>query len=443
MKKLIKSALKKLCAQANIVYDKNLYNKLFRLYSTTDNSDLKNKLSYILKNINLAYKINRPMCQDTGVVIVFFKIGVNAPAAGINFNKIADEAVKEAYEENFFRKSIVKNALSDRTNTTTNAPAEVYIEFEDSDEIKIDVLIKGAGSENMSALKMFPPSAEKTDIFKFINEVVTKAGEKACPPVVVGVGIGGTMDGAALLSKKSFFEANEPDFCREFLEYAKNENILDIKVCSAASHIASLPVAVSINCHCTRHASCVIKNSSIIFNNNVPEFREAESKNFAKEIFTDDIETLKNLSAGDEILLTGEILTARDAAHKRLYQLMCSKEALPFELKNKIIFYAGPCPAKDGEISGPTGPTTAYRMDKYCDAFYSAGVIATIGKGERSEEAISAIKKYNGKYFTAIGGISCLLAQCVKSSRVIAFDDLGAEAVRKLYVEKFPIKVTY
>ena len=142
-------------------------------------------------------------------------------------------------------------------------------------------------------------------------------------------------------------------------------------------------------------------------------------------------------------MLTGEILTARDAAHKRLYQLMCSKEALPFELKNKIIFYAGPCPAKDGEISGPTGPTTAYRMDKYCDAFYSAGVIATIGKGERSEEAISAIKKYNGKYFTAIGGISCLLAQCVKSSRVIAFDDLGAEAVRKLYVEKFPIKVTY
>ena len=441
MENLIKTALKKLCKNANIIYDKNLYDRLIRLKASTKSQSLKNKISYILKNINLAFEIERPMCQDTGSVIVFFKIGTNSNYAGINFNALANSAVKEAYEENYFRKSIVENSLSKRTNTNTNTPCEVYIEFEDSDEIKIDVLVKGAGSENMSAVKMFPPSAAQSEIFDFINGVINTAGEKACPPVVAGVGIGGTLDGAVLLSKKAFFDCNEPEFCKEFLDYAKNENILDVRTCSSFSHIASLPVAVSLNCHCTRHASCVIKKDEVVYDSEPPVFKHIELKNHAKEVFAADIETVRNLKPGEEILLTGEILTARDAAHKRLSQMMKNAQQLPFELKDKIIFYAGPCPAKENEISGPTGPTTAYRMDKYCEDFYSSGVLATIGKGERSKEAEYAIKKYKGKYFTAIGGISCVLAQCVKSSRTVAFEDLGTEAVRCLYVEKLPVTV--
>ena len=443
MENLIKEAVKNLCFNANIIYGKNLYNTLFSRFTETKDRSLKNKLRYILKNVKLAYDSKRPMCQDTGNVIVFIKIGTKLQVSGLNFNKIINEGVKEAYCENFFRKSIVKNALTDRNNTETNTPAPVYIEFDDTDEIKIDLLVKGAGAENMSMLKMFPPSAEKNDILNFIKETVDKAGEKACPPLVLGIGIGGTADGAMVLSKKAFFKQNEPGFSQEIIKFLNSDKILDVKVKSDSAHMASLPVGISVNCHCTRHAGCVIKNNTIFFDSETPAFQPIHpaSSETAREILTSDYAAVKSLKPGDEILLTGEIYTARDAAHKRLAAMIKNHEKLPFELNGKIIFYAGPCPEKDGEISGPTGPTTAYRMDKYCESFYSSGLLGTIGKGERTEEAAAAIKKYNGRYFSAYGGISCLLAQCIKTSEIIAFEDLGAEAVRRQYVEKLPVRV--
>lgn len=440
MKEIIRTTVVQLCKNANILYNYDLYEKLKSLFQNTKNNELKNKISYILENIKLAYETERPMCQDTGSVIVFLKVGTRLPV--VNYNRVVNEAVKTAYIENYFRKSIVKNSLSNRENTSTNAPAQVYVEFDDSDEIKIDLMVKGAGSENMSSVKMFSPSASKEDIFEFIKEAVYIAGEKACPPVVLGVGIGGTMDGACILSKKAFFEQNESEFARDFMQYAHNEKILDVRVLSSASHIASLPVAVTVGCHCTRHSSCVIKNQEIVYINNKPEFEDFKIDYKAEEVFSDDIVKIKSLKPGENILLTGEIYTARDAAHKMLADLIESGQKLPIELKDKIIFYAGPCPEKPGEISGPIGPTTSYRMDKYAEMFYSHGLLASVGKGERSSEAQSIINKYGGKYFTAVGGISCLLAKCVKSSQIVAFDELGTEAVRRLYVKKFPITVS-
>ena len=441
MENLLKNAIKDLCLKANTEYNSGLYKKITELYQNTKSPEYRKKTGYILNNIKLAYDTKRPLCQDTGTVIVFLTIGTRSITECLNFTKIINDAVALAYKENFFRKSVVKNALSDRTNTENNTPVIIYTDFDDTEEIKVDVLIKGAGSENMSAVKMFPPSVEKIEIFNFIKETIEKAGERACPPVVAGIGFAGTIDAAAAASKRAFFESNEQEFCKEFLDFVKDENILDIRTYSASSHIASLAAAISLSCHCTRHASCIIKNGKVYYKNEPVLYHGADIQNNAKEVFADDITALGNLAIGEEILLTGEILTARDAAHKRFKENLESGKELPFEIKDRIIFYAGPCPAKTEEITGPTGPTTAYRMDKYCELMHSHGLLGSIGKGERTQEGIAAIKKYNGRYFTAAGGISCVLAQCVKSSEIIAFEDLGTEAVRKIYVEKLPLRV--
>ena len=198
-----------------------------------------------------------------------------------------------------------------------------------------------------------------------------------------------------------------------------------------------MPVSITINCHSDRTSTCTIKNGEITYEHQTPYFINFEDSEETKEVFANDIETIKALRQGEEILLTGEIYVARDMAHKR----MVEADVLPIDIKDKIIFYAGPCPNKPNEAIGSVGPTTASRMDKYSVELYNKGLLATIGKGSRNEDVKTAIKQNNAKYFTVIGGVAALLSDKVKNSEIIAYEDLGAEALYKLYVEKFPIKV--
>ena len=448
--KIIEEAIYSLCITANTQYSPILYKNIYTKYKDTKDKEYKIKLLNILKNAQLAEEIHRPLCQDTGQVLVFLKIGQDTHITGGDLTKAINSAVKKAYKKNFYRKSVVKNALFNRENTKTNTPVIIYTEIVSGESIEINLLIKGAGSENYSITKMLKPTAQKNEIFELIKDTILSAGEKACPPMVIGVGIGGTMDSAAIMSKKAFFEEKntkeEKILIKEINNYLANYNnlILDIKLQTSQTHIACMPVAITINCHSTRHANCKIKDNNIIYTQKkLPKIKITKETISYKEIKTDEIEKIKNLKNGENILLTGYIYTARDAAHKRIEEYYKKREKFPFDIKNKIIFYAGPCPAAKNEIIGPIGPTTSTRMDKFCNLLYSNGLLATIGKGERTNDALKVIEKNKGKYFVAEGGIACLLAKCVKSSEIIAFEDLGTEAVRKLYVEKFPIKVKY
>lgn len=436
----LKEAVYNLCIQANTTIDECLYKKIFKQYEKTGSK----KLGYILKNVELAYKNSRPLCQDTGQVILFVKIGQNVNLCGEQISQALNSAVEKAYEENYYRKSVVKNAVFNRNNTKTNTPAIIYYEYYSGEEIEINLLVKGAGSENYGALKMFNPADTKEDIFSFIKDAVDKAGERACPPLILGIGAGGTSDLACMLSKKAFFTPmteEETEFKNELLKYLNNTDIIDAKVLTSSTHIASMPVALTINCHCMRHSGCIINKNGITYTKTDYQPDSLEILDSGIRIHTSETEKIQNLKSGDELLLSGEIYTARDAAHARIAQLIKENKPFPISLKDKIIFYAGPCPAAPNEVIGPVGPTTSARMDNYTELMLNQGVIAMIGKGERSSKTKELLKRHKAKYFTAYGGIACVLSNCVTSSQISAFEELGAEAIYKLQVKDFPLKV--
>ena len=276
---------------------------------------------------------------------------------------------------------------------------------------------------------MFNPTIEFEEILDFARQCAVNAGENACPPMCIGIGAGGCAETAAILAKKALFDGVTLD--------VKMPNTFETKILTAPTHIASLPVCINLSCHSLRHSKCKIQNGKILYQKEVKIYGDIETKTSAKEINTSDIETLNTLQNGDEILLSGVIFTARDAAHKRLSEIIEANEILPFDLNNKILFYAGPCPAKEGEVIGPIGPTTSKRMDKFAPLLYDRGVIATIGKGDRT------IKGLNKLYFKAQGGIACVLQKCVKKCEPVCFEDLGAEAIYRLEIEKMPLKTVW
>ena len=428
-KKIFKPVIKTLLKKANTVLDKSVFKCLSNI------SDEYKKL-LIIENCRLAKESSRPLCQDTGQVMVFLKLPFGF-SFDFDFKKVINEVVEEVYTEEFYRKSVVKNALFDRINTKTNTPAIIYTDFEDRKSVKIDVLIKGGGAENMSFIEMFNPTTSEDEIISVISQKISERALNACPPLFIGIGIGGTMDYASILSKKALFEGEENKFC----ERVKNTNnmIASVKVISTSTHIASLPAAVTINCHSNRHASCNIYENEVVYNYEQYEIPKIniDFSEYKKITNSKNNQTLK----GDKILFTGTLYTMRDAAHKRICEMIENEEHLPFDIKNSVIFYAGPAPKKDGEAIGPIGPTTSKRMDKYAPILYDLGCFATIGKGSRSNEVIEACKRNNAHYFTAQGGIACLLQKCFKKAELIAFEDLGTEAIYKLEAENLPLFV--
>lgn len=452
---VIEKAVYNLCVEANTTLSDDVFTKILGAYNSEENLDAKQALGLILQNAKMAYEKKMPLCQDTGQVLVFIKGGKCLPA---NINQIINNVVAKAYEENFYRKSVVKNAFFDRTNTKTNTPCIIYTEITDSDDIEIELLLKGGGSENVCTTQMLSPTASEDEIVEFVTSVVKKAGSKACPPYFIGIGIGGTMEYAGLLSKKALLldkniDTNHKSFAQKIKTAVNNLHIgaaglggastaLDVKVLTDFTHIACMPVAITINCHSTRHAKCVIKENKVLYypQNKVRNY-QVEIQDFSDfiKINTSDISKLKSLKEGQKVLLSGEIYTARDMAHKRLEQMLENGEKLPFDLKNKFIFYAGPCPCRKNCVIGSIGPTTAARMDKFAKNFYENGILSTIGKGERSDDAKKAIKQNNGLYFKAFGGIACLLADKFIKKDIVAFEDLGTEAIYRFEVEDLPL----
>lgn len=453
------NAIKKLVVIANTHLPKDEYNKLYKLYHSETNNNSKKILTQILENAKLAYDESRPLCQDTGFVTVFLKLGQNVNITGDNLHNVINNAVEEAYKEFFYRKSIVNDPVFKRDNTKTNTPVLTHIELTSHDEIEIILSIKGGGCENISASRMLKPADRTTGIKDFVVQTIKEADSKPCPPIKVGIGIGSNFEGAAILSKKALLlnginpNKDYQKLEKELLESINNLKIgamgegglstcFDVKIIDAPCHIASLPVCVSISCHSSRHAKVRISADGIRFDDEEYCFEKLQNENNEFiNVNTSDVERIKSLNSGDFIKLSGKIFTARDAAHEKLEELIKHNKQLPFDINNAIIFYAGPCPKNEKEIIGPIGPTTSVRMDKYTKLFYGSGVLATIGKGQRSEFAINEIKKNNGKYFTATGGVASLLKRHVKKAEVIAFDDLGPEAVYELEVENLPLKV--
>lgn len=418
---IIYKVIYNLIEQANTNLPKAVYEKLSNFEC--------NYRDKILKNAHLAQNTKRPLCQDTGQVIVFIEAGQDVILQGEYLEDTINRAVRDCYKDKCYRKSTVCDAIFDRTNKSDNTPALIHFRLVKGDEISILVGIKGGGAENMTSLKMFNPTANYAEILDFVKEQVISAGENACPPMSVGIGAGGCAETAAYLAKYALF-------CGKNVEI-DIPNVFETRIMTAPTHIACLPVCVNISCHSLRYASAKIKNGEIIYTKEFQKYDDVKTGQNARQIRTDDLSALKNLKNGEEILLSGTIFTARDAAHQRLAEMIDNDCILPVNLKDKIIFYAGPCPASKGEIIGPVGPTTSKRMDKFAPRLYEYGVIATIGKGDRT------INGLNKLYFKATGGIACVLQQCVKSSRIAAFEDLGAEAIYELEVEKLPLKTVW
>ena len=440
----IYEAIYSACYDANIYLSSDVYEKLNNIYNL--GIDEKSKLSQILKNVYIANVDKRPLCQDTGQVVVFVEIGQNIHVVGDLLNDVINKAVEDCYKENFFRKSIVLDAFFNRKNSKTNTPVIIYTNIVKENHIKFDILIKGGGAENMSKTIMLTPSATKNELFDFVKDVVVSSKTNACPPLFLGVGIGGTLDYASVLSKKAFFKDSEDDFEKELVQYI-NENsdtkVAGLKILSSSTHIACMPVCVTINCHSTRHSSVVIDGNSNIkkLTKYANPFFISDELIEVPELNTCDVEKIRTLKKGDEIYLSGEIYTARDMAHKKIFEMLENGEALPIEIKDKIIFYAGPCPKNNSEVIGPIGPTTSKRMDKFASKLYDMGLLATIGKGERSDDVLASIKRNNSVYFSVTGGVASLLKNCIKSAEIVAFDEFGAEAIYRLVVDKLPLKV--
>lgn len=418
---IIYNAVYDLIEKANTNLPEDVYNKLSNF-----KCDYKDK---ILKNAYLAQSKKRPLCQDTGQVLVYLEIGQDVALEGEYVETVINRAIADCYKENFFRKSTVKDALYDRTNNGDNTPGLIHTHIVEGDEISILVGIKGGGAENMTQLKMFNPTAEYSEILDFAKKCALEAGENACPPMCIGIGAGGCAETAAFLAKKALFFGKTIEF--------DIENVFETRILTAPTHIACLPVCINISCHSLRSASAKIINGKIVAASGVRKYNDVETSSNAREIRTDNLSALQNLKNGEEILLSGKILTARDAAHKRISEMIDRGEVLPLSLENKIIFYAGPCPATNGEIIGPVGPTTSKRMDKFAPLLYKKGVLATIGKGDRTINGINKL------YFKAIGGIACVLQACIKDCTPICFEDLGTEGIYELTVEKLPLKTVW
>lgn len=456
--KLIKKAIYELCVQANTLLCDSVFKKIVDAYRHETGKNSKHALKLILQNAKMSFLTKKPLCQDTGQVLIFLKIGEELTIK--NLHKIINDAVKKAYKENFYRKSMVKNALFERINTDTNTPAIIYTEFCKGKSIEIELLIKGAGAENASASKMLSPTATENEIIDFVLDTVKSAGAKACPPYFIGIGIGGTMEYSGILSKKALLLDENIDENHQKLADRIHKKInelkigtmgfgglttaLDVKILTNATHIASMPVTISMNCHSLRHSKCKIKNGIIkFFPQKLIKNYKCQTSDFKDylRINTGETGKIRGLKAGQKVLLSGELYTARDMAHKRFSEFIQKGRKLPIDLKDKIIFYTGPCPAPDSEIIGSIGPTTSTRMDKYMPELSKIKFLAAIGKGERSEETVRLMAKNKIINFSAIGGIACLLSEKTFKKEVVAFKDLGAEAVYKIEVRDFPVFV--
>ena len=443
-------------------------------YELEESPAAKDAIKQILVNSRMCAEGHRPICQDTGIVTVFVKVGMNVQwEATMSLADMINEGVRRAYThpDNTLRASIVNDPYFERKNTRDNTPAVIHMEVVPGNLLEIALAAKGGGSENKSKLAMLNPSDSIAD---WLVKTVPTMGAGWCPPGMLGIGIGGTAEKAMVLAKESLFEtidihevrARGPQNKLEALRLEIMDKVnalgigaqglgglttvLDVKIKTYPTHAASLPVAVIPNCAATRHAHFVLDGSGPA-KLDPPDLDLWPKLTFqaSADATRVNLDTLTPAEVaawtpGQRLLLNGRMLTGRDAAHKRLQTLIESGQPLPpgLDFTNRVIYYVGPVdPVKD-EAVGPAGPTTATRMDKFTELMLGkTGLIAMIGKSERGPEAIKVIKKYQRAYLMAVGGAAYLVSKAIKSSRVVAFPDLGMEAIYEFEVKDMPVTV--
>ena len=443
-------------------------------YQKEQSSAAKDAMAQILINSRMCAEGHRPICQDTGIVTVFLKIGMAVRwAADLSVTDMVNEGVRRAYSypDNVLRASILKDPAGKRINTGDNTPAVVHMEMVLGDTVEVNIAAKGGGSEAKAKFIMLNPSDSIAD---WVLKTVPTMGAGWCPPGILGIGIGGTAEKAMLLAKEACMEsidiqdliARGPNNALEELRLELYENVnalgigaqglgglttvLDIKIKDYPTHAANKPVAMIPNCAATRHVHFVLDGSG------VAEFKPPRLEDWpnitwdagasARRVNLDKVTPAEvaTWKTGETLLLSGTLLTGRDAAHKRLVDMIARGDSLPdnIDFTNKFIYYVGPVDPVRDEVVGPAGPTTATRMDKFTETMLAhTGLLGMIGKAERGQIAIDAIKKHQAVYLMAVGGAAYLVSKAIRKSRIVAFADLGMEAIHEFVVEDMPVTV--
>ncbi len=450
---------------------------LARAYEREQGPAARDAIAQILTNSKMSATGHRPICQDTGIVNVFLKLGMNVRLKGFtgSLDDAINEGVRRAYNhpDNTLRASVVDDPLFARKNTKDNTPAVIFTELVPGDTLEVTVAAKGGGSENKSKLAMLNPGDSVVD---WVLKTVPTMGAGWCPPGMLGIGIGGTAEKAVLMAKESLMEdldmhellarssagaaLTQTEALR--LELYEKVNalgigaqglgglttVLDIKIKMYPTHAASKPVAMIPNCAATRHAHFTLDGSGPVYLDppSLDLWPKVEWAPDAASLRV-DLNTLTpaqvaSWKPGDRLLLNGKMLTGRDAAHKRIQDMLARGEALPVDFKNRVIYYVGPVDPIAGEAVGPAGPTTATRMDGFTEMMLAqTGLIAMVGKAERGPVAIEAIKKHRSAYLMAVGGAAYLVSKAVKHAKVVGFADLGMEAIYEFDVVDMPVTV--
>jgi fumarate hydratase, class I len=443
-------------------------------YLREENKAAKDAIGQILINSRMAAIGHRPICQDTGIVTAFVKIGMQCRLdTDITVQEMVDEGVRRAYKNplNPLRLSVVTSPAGDRKNTRDNTPAVVYTELVPGDGLEVFIAAKGGGSENKTKSVMLNPS---DSIVEWVKRTVPLMGAGWCPPGILGIGIGGTVDKAMMLAKESLMEPvdmpellkrgpeNKIEELRIEIYQAVNSlgigaqglggltTVLDVRIRDYPTHAASLPVAMIPNCAATRHIHFKLDGSgpAVLTPPRIEDWPEIalEAGADVKRVFIDSL-TRKDIAqwkTGETLLLNGKILTGRDAAHRRIQDLYAKGQPLPegVDFKGRFIYYVGPVDPVGDEVVGPAGPTTSTRMDKYTDMMLEqAGLLGMIGKSERGDATIASIKQHGAVYLMAVGGAAYLVSKAIKKSRTVAFADLGMEAIYEFEVEDMPVTV--
>ena len=444
---------------------------LGQAYEAEQGPGAKDAIAQILTNSRLCAEGHRPICQDTGIVNVFVKWGQDCRLeSSRSLQEVADEGVRRAYThpDNKLRASILADPAFTRRNTRDNTPCVLSVEMVPGRTVSIDVAAKGGGSENKSKFKMMNPSDNVVD---WVLEMIPQMGAGWCPPGMLGIGIGGTAEHCVRLAKQSLMEpidmaqlkARGPKTDLEALRIEIFDKVnalgigaqglgglatvLDVKILDWPCHAAGKPVAMIPNCAATRHAHFTLDGSgpSYLETPKLDEWPDVhwQPDATARQVNLDMLtpEEVASWRAGDRLLLNGAMLTGRDAAHKRIKDMLERGEELPVSFKGRAIYYVGPVDPVMGEVVGPAGPTTATRMDKFTGTMLDLGLLAMIGKAERGPGAVQEIARHKVAYLMAVGGAAYLVARAIKQAKVVAFEDLGMEAIYEFTVRDMPVTV--
>jgi fumarate hydratase, class I len=451
---------------------------LAKAYEREQGPAAKDAIAQILTNSKMSATGQRPICQDTGIVNVFLKVGMDIRWEGFtgSLEDAINQGVRQGYlhPDNTLRASVVDDPQFDRKNTKDNTPAVINVQIVPGNKLDITVAAKGGGSENKAKFVMLNPSDSVVD---WVLKTVPLMGAGWCPPGMLGIGIGGTAEKAMLMAKEALMEdidmyalqgkrdsgaqLTKTEALRLELHDKVNAlgigaqglggltTVLDVKINMAPTHAASKPVAMIPNCAATRHAHLVMDGSGPVFLD-PPSLDLWPNVNWTPNEQTSTRVNLNTLTKtevaswkpGQTILLNGKMLTGRDAAHKRIADMLAKGETLPVDFTNRVIYYVGPVDPVRDEVVGPAGPTTATRMDKFTEMMLAqTGLISMVGKAERGPVAIEAIKKHQSAYLMAVGGAAYLVSKAIKAAKVVGFADLGMEAIYEFDVVDMPVTV--